>query len=498
VATIIPRWEWRTFGSSFGAADDAVSELASGSDPIESEELYLLSTDDANVKIRDGLVDIKVLREVDGAGLERWEPVLKQGFPLPAEDAGRVLEALGISRPREMRPAYELDGFLEELVRPSGAVREAKIEKRRTRFQVNGCMAELTEVIAGGRSTRSVAIESEDASAVVRAVEALGLDGYVNTSYPRGLRALLDDAPPRYAVIDMGTNSVKFHVGGRGSDGSWRTVVDRSEMTRLGENLHETGEISDAAIARTADAIAGMVDEARRLGARAIAAVGTAGMRIARNSDDVIRSIQGRTGITIEVIPGDEEGRLAYLAVQTGLGEQHGRLVVFDTGGGSSQFTFGEGSKVLERFSVDVGAVRYTERFELDHEVASDVLREALAAISEDLFLLDDHPAPDVLVGMGGAVTNMTAVMLGLATYDAGRVQGATLDRAEVDRQIELYRSRDADARRAIVGLQPKRAEVILAGACVVRTVMEKLGMTSLIVSDRGVRHGLLVDRFGT
>jgi exopolyphosphatase/guanosine-5'-triphosphate,3'-diphosphate pyrophosphatase len=498
VATIIPRWEWRTFGSSFGPAEDAVSELASGSDHIESEELYLLSTDDANVKIRDGLMDIKVLREVDRAGLERWEPVMKQGFPLSAEDAGRVLEALGISRPGEMRPAYELGGFLEELVRPSGAVREAKIEKRRARFQVNGCMAELTEVIAGGRSTRSVAIESEDASAVVEAVRGVGLGGYINTSYPRGLRALLDDAPPRYAVIDMGTNSVKFHVGGRGSDGSWRTVVDRSEMTRLGENLHETGEISDAAIARTADAIAGMVDEARRLGARAIAAVGTAGMRIARNSDDVIRSIQGRTGITIEVIPGDEEGRLAYLAVQTGLGEQHGRLVVFDTGGGSSQFTFGEGSKVLERFSVDVGAVRYTERFELDHEVASDVLREALAAISEDLFLLDDHPAPDVLVGMGGAVTNMTAVMLGLATYDAGRVQGATLDRAEVDRQIELYRSRDADARRAIVGLQPKRAEVILAGACVVRTVMEKLGMTSLIVSDRGVRHGLLVDRFGT
>jgi exopolyphosphatase/guanosine-5'-triphosphate,3'-diphosphate pyrophosphatase len=494
---IIPRWEWRTFGSSFGAADDALSQRASGNDPVESEELYLLSTDEANVKIRDGLMDIKVLREIDEAGLERWEPVMKHGFPLSAEDAGRVLEALGIPAPQQMRPAYELDGFLEELVRPSGAVREAKIEKRRTRFQVNGCMAELTEVIAAGRSTRSVAIESEDASAVVQAVRGLGLDGYVNTSYPRGLRALLDDVPPRYAVIDMGTNSVKFHVGERGSDGSWRTVVDRSEMTRLGENLHETGEISETAIARTANAIAGMADEARGLGMRAIAAVGTAGMRIAGNSDDVIGTIHERTGITIEVIPGDEEGRLAYLAVQTGLGEQHGRLVVFDTGGGSSQFTFGEGWQVLERFSVDVGAVRYTERFGLDHKISADVLREALAAISEDLSRLDDHPPPDVLVGMGGAVTNMTAVMLELATYDAGRVQGATLDRAKVDRQIELYRSRDADARRTIVGLQPKRAEVILAGACVVRTVMEKLGTTRLTVSDRGVRHGLLVDRFG-
>src|SRR6266550_1975002 len=161
---IIPRWEWRTFGSSFGAADDAVSKLVSGNDPVESTELYLLSTDEANVKIRDDLMDIKVLREVDGAGLERWEPVMKHGFPLPAEDAGRVLEALDIAAPQQMRPAYELDGFLEELVRPSGAVREAQIEKRRTRFQVNGCMAELTQVIAEGRSTRSVAIESEDAS----------------------------------------------------------------------------------------------------------------------------------------------------------------------------------------------------------------------------------------------------------------------------------------------------------------------------------------------
>ena len=78
-----------------------------------------------------------------------------------------------------------------------------------------------------------------------------------------------------------------------------------------------------------------------------------------------------------------------------------------------------------------------------------------------------------------------------------GVVQGSVIDRAELDRQIELYRSRDADARRAIVGLQPKRAEVILAGACIVRTVMEKLGKDSVTVSDRGLRHGVLAERFG-
>jgi exopolyphosphatase/guanosine-5'-triphosphate,3'-diphosphate pyrophosphatase len=268
-------------------------------------------------------------------------------------------------------------------------------------------------------------------------------------------------------------------------------------MTRLGENLQQSGEVSAAALERTAAAVEAMVDEARREHARAIVAVATAGMRIANNSDDVVSTIRERTGITLEIISGEEEGRLAYLAVKTGLGPTEGSLVVFDTGGGSSQFTFGEGSKVMERFSVNVGAVRYTERFSLDGQVDPSTLRDALAAISNDLDSLDGRTSPGTLVAMGGAVTNMTAVMLGLAVYDPGRVQGATLDRAEVDRQIERYRSLGADGRRSIIGLQPKRAEVILAGACVVRTVMDKLGVPSLTVSDRGIRHGLLVDRFG-
>jgi exopolyphosphatase/guanosine-5'-triphosphate,3'-diphosphate pyrophosphatase len=98
---------------------------------------------------------------------------------------------------------------------------------------------------------------------------------------------------------------------------------------------------------------------------------------------------------------------------------------------------------------------------------------------------------------MGGAITNLTAVSLGLATYDSDRVQGAVLAASEIDRQIELYRTTRTEDRRAIVGLQPKRAEVILAGASIVRTVMEKLGVDRLVVCDRGLRHGVLAERFG-
>ena len=121
-----------------------------------------------------------------------------------------------------------------------------------------------------------------------------------------------------------------------------------------------------------------------------------------------------------------------------------------------------------------------------------------MAAISADLSRIDGRPVPDKLVAMGGAATNITAVKHQLARYDSTVVQGAFLDRAEIDRQIELYRSLDADARRAIVGLQPKRADVILAGACIIRVVMEKLGKETLTVSDRGLRHGVLAERFGS
>jgi len=307
-----------------------------------------------------------------------------------------------------------------------------------------------------------------------------------------------ENKPQCFAVIDAGTNSIKFHIGERELGGAWRTVVDRAEVTRMGEGFGQDRVITAAALERVVAAIQGMVDEARRHGVVAIAAVGTAGLRIASNGADAVAAIAARTGVQIEVISGEDEGRLAYLGARSGLGAFAGSLVVFDTGGGSSQFTFGQDSRVNERFSVEVGAVKYTERFRLDEVVSPVVLREAMQAISADLSRIDGRAVPDQLVAMGGVVTNMTAVKHRLAKYDPVIVQGTVLDRAEIDRQIELYRSQDAAARRAIVGLQPKREEVILAGACIVRTVMEKLGKDSLTVSDRGLRHGVLAERFGT
>jgi len=493
---IVQRWEWRTFGVDFGPAERYFDGRES-TGTQESEELYLLSVAGDTVKVRAGLMDIKLLRDVGYGGLERWEPVLKASSPLSHDDIAAVFSALREPLPELARESYSIDEFLAEVVEPHLGVRTVPVRKRRVRYTIEGCIGEVSEVEVGDWSTRTIAIESADLEAVVAAVRTVGLSNRINTSYPRGLGALFDGEPPRYATIDVGTNSVKFHIGQPADDGGWETLVDRAEVTQLGAGLAQSGVISPEATQRTAVAIRGMVEEARGHLVREVAAVGTAGLRMAGNRAEVLAHIERETGVAVEVVSGEEESRLAYVAALAGLGGPTGSVVVFDTGGGSSQFTFGRGSQVSERFSVDVGAARYTERFGLDAQVSREVLDGALAAIAQDLVRVDGRAVPDALIGMGGAVTNLTAVRLGLAQYDPDAVQGSVLSKVEIERQIELYRTLDADGRRSIVGLQPKRAEVILAGACIVRTVLDLLGVDHLTVSDRGLRHGLIVERFG-
>jgi exopolyphosphatase/guanosine-5'-triphosphate,3'-diphosphate pyrophosphatase len=219
-------------------------------------------------------------------------------------------------------------------------------------------------------------------------------------------------------------------------------------------------------------------------------------MRIASNPEELVDAVQERCGVGVEVISGDEEARLAYLAATSELDLAAGTLAVFDTGGGSTEFTFGRPGRVEERFSLDVGAAPLTDEFGLAGPVTDEQLEAAFGVIAEQLARLDGRSNPARLVGLGGALTNLASVQHGLETYDSDIVQGSVLDRAEVERQIALYRARTTEQRREIVGLQPGRAEVILAGACIVRTVLDKLGCEELTVSDRGLRHGLILERF--
>jgi exopolyphosphatase/guanosine-5'-triphosphate,3'-diphosphate pyrophosphatase len=499
---IVPRWEWRTFDRSLGAAEGKFAVLTE--EHVQcSEEIYLLADHSgANVKIRDGLLDIKLLEHVDSNGLEQWLPVCKERFPLEATSVASVRRALLLPEAPASAQSLSIDRFLAEIAPPGGPVHVVNVTKTRTRYVVHGCTSEVTDIVAGRKSARTVAIEDADPAKVIAAVKAMKLERHQNTSYPRGLKTILGLSSGQKpallrAVIDVGTNSVKFHIGECQSDGTWKTIVDRAEVTRLGEGIEQTGAIAPEAMERTAAAIAGMKDEAARNAVASITAVGTMGLRTASNSAAFLDLVKKRCGIAIEVISGEEEGRLAYLAVRSGIGLSEGSLVIFDTGGGSSQFTIGRGNQVDRQFSVNVGAVRFTERFGLAGEVSASVLEQALAAIAADLHSLDGLTTPDAAVGMGGAVTNIAAVKHHLSRYDPDVIQGSVIERSEVDRQIEHYRTLSTEARRRVVGLQPKRAEVILAGACIVRTILDKLNCRSFSVSDRGLRHGVLLARFG-
>ena len=187
---VVPRWEWRAFASSFGDAERRIRETPPGK-MNESDETYLLSPHcDASVKIRDGLMDIKTLEQVDPNRLEQWRPVMKEGFPLPDAEAAKVCAALQVA-PLPHRDAHTLESMQAELTHPSRGVRAVPIHKKRQRYTVAGCLADLTEVVADGRATRTVSIESEDPARVWAAVVELGLERLENLSYPRGLKRLL-------------------------------------------------------------------------------------------------------------------------------------------------------------------------------------------------------------------------------------------------------------------------------------------------------------------
>jgi exopolyphosphatase/guanosine-5'-triphosphate,3'-diphosphate pyrophosphatase len=143
------------------------------------------------VKIRDQLMDIKRLQQVNAAGLEQWRPVMKAAFPLPAALLGEIFDALGVPVSSPARAAYTLEQLIEELVTPGGRLRAVAVHKNRVQYRIDGCLAEMTEVVVDGNRIRTVAIESEDPARVITVVGDLGLGRFENTSYPRGLKRLI-------------------------------------------------------------------------------------------------------------------------------------------------------------------------------------------------------------------------------------------------------------------------------------------------------------------
>ena len=188
---IIPRWEWRAFGDNFGGTDNPFAGYQS-SGTQDSDEIYFLSpASSENVKVRDGLLDIKKFQLANADGLEQWRQVLKHGFPLPVAEINSMFEVLTLPAPVLTRAEYTLQQLIDEVITPVPGMHVVKVHKTRTRYSVEGCMSESAEVTADGKSTRTIALELEDPDKVIGAVRKLGLEGFRNTSYPKGLKRLV-------------------------------------------------------------------------------------------------------------------------------------------------------------------------------------------------------------------------------------------------------------------------------------------------------------------
>ena len=181
--TVVPRWEWRTFGASLDDAERRLAQLEPARVEESADRYVLSAASDASVKVRGGLLDVKLLQRVDG-GLEQWKPIAKLPFPLTADGVRIVLDALGVEA-RAPVSGDELDGLLAELVEPRDDLAVVVVRKRRTHYMVGGCMAELSDIVTEHGATRTIALEFEDPVRVLAAVRELGLDGRPNVSLPR-------------------------------------------------------------------------------------------------------------------------------------------------------------------------------------------------------------------------------------------------------------------------------------------------------------------------
>jgi len=284
-----------------------------------------------------------------------------------------------------------------------------------------------------------------------------------------------------------------------------RNIVALREF-RLGEGLLKTGIISDEAMERNIVALREFLDIAKKEEVEEITAVGTMCLRTAKNSSTFIQRAKKELNLDIRakkelnlditVIPGEEEARLSYLSVLSTIGKTEKDVVVFDTGGGSTEFIFGKGAELKNRISLNVGAVHPTEEFLISDPVTNDELSKMQNFMKEFFTEKIQDRKADYLIGIGGTVTSMGAVMHKMVKYDPTIIQGSQMSLIEVNNQIELYKNKTIEERKQIPGLQPKRADVILAGAGIIQTIMQIFNIDSFTISDRGLRHGLMFDKY--
>lgn len=317
------------------------------------------------------------------------------------------------------------------------------------------------------------------------------------------------DSTTAIATIDVGTNTTLLLVARPGATpGAEPEVLENAaEITRLGRGIGGDGRLGAPGIAATLEALGRYAGVIARHRAQ-VFAVGTEALRRAPNAAEFLVPAEALLGRPIEVIDGTREADLTFRAVVESFPEElhHGRSVIVDIGGGSTELVVVLGGVPVARTSLPLGSVRLTERH-VRHDPPTPEESSAIRAEIRDRLagahLLDEledgaaggpEAEPVRLFGVAGTVTSLCAMALGLSTYDPARVHGSWLSREALDGQIARLAAADQLAREKMAGLDPRRADVIYAGALLLDEIARAAGVATIRVSDRGIRWGLFFE----
>ena len=310
----------------------------------------------------------------------------------------------------------------------------------------------------------------------------------------------------RVAAIDCGTNSLRLLIADIDVTGHQLSDVERRmEIVRLGQGVDATGMLAPEALERTLRALADYAADIRAAGATAVRMVATSATRDASNAADFSSGVQRTLGIAPEVITGREEARLSFAgataelagADASGLHPEPPYLVV-DIGGGSTEFVLGGNDAAAgadpAAISVDIGSVRLTERYLQADPPTREQVEAATAGIDqalEDVAAAIAVKEARTLVGLAGSVTTVTAIALGLPTYDPSRTHHARISAETVAAVTEQLLRQTHEQRAAIGALHPGRIDVIGAGALVLDRIMRRFGFTEMVASEHDILDGI-------
>jgi exopolyphosphatase/guanosine-5'-triphosphate,3'-diphosphate pyrophosphatase len=296
-------------------------------------------------------------------------------------------------------------------------------------------------------------------------------------------------------VIDIGTNSVRLLIAKK--DGEWQDILRTMEVTRLGEGVDRTRTIKEEAMERTLATLVQYKDLMARHGVQRTRIISTSAMRDAENAAEFIELIKRKLGLTIEVISGEEEGRLTF-AGATGSGSFVSKddiALVVDVGGGSTEYIYGKEGQVFGAASIDIGSVRLTELFMKHDPPLEEELIEArgmVRRLTEPVFKEIAGVNPSIMIAVAGTATQLSAVYYEIEPYDPERVHGSKMTSTELKGLITKLASLTVDERRKLVGMHPRRADVIVAGALILDETISELCFPEMVISEKDILDGLL------